>query len=90
MASLTTPSASTTVSEAEWIDTARSVSPTRLNLPRTPAPDFTGLKETDPLESVCNRSTKGRFAFGSLPVDVNKLVIVGGIGEPVNHGLIDQ
>jgi len=39
---------------------------------------------------MCNRSTKGRFTFGSLAVDVNKLVIVGGIGERVDHRLIDQ
>jgi hypothetical protein len=39
---------------------------------------------------MCNRSSKGRFAFGSLAVDVNKLVIVGGIGEGVDHRLIYQ
>ena len=39
---------------------------------------------------MCNCSSKGRFALGSLAVGVNKLVIVGGIGERVDHRLIDR
>ncbi len=37
-----------------------------------------------------NCSSEGRFALGSLTVGVNKLVIVGGIGERVDHRLIDH
>ncbi len=39
---------------------------------------------------MCNCSSKGRLAFGSLTVGMNKLMIISGISERVDHRLIDR
>jgi len=39
---------------------------------------------------MCNCSSKGRLTLSSLTVGVNKLMIMGGIGERVDHRLIDH